>query len=65
MRKVRSGQVVVRMTPGSYCRVCATDKTREWRQNSIRPALSPEEWELIQELRRAEPAGRHHAGGRS
>lgn len=45
----------------SYCREHATEKTRDWRKGKIGTMLTPEERELILELRRVQPTGRHHA----
>lgn len=42
-----------------YCAICAPEVEYERRKNLMRVSL--EERELILELRRAEPAGRHHA----
>lgn len=45
----------------SYCREHATEKTRAWRRGKVGTMLTPEERELIIELRKVQPAGRHHA----
>jgi len=42
-----------------YCAICGAEAEYERRQSLMR--LSAEERELILEVRRAEPAGRHHA----
>lgn len=45
----------------SYCRQHATEATRKWRAGKVGTMLTPEERELILELRQVQPAGRHHA----
>lgn len=59
-RRYPSGRVV----PGSYCRRCHTEATRESRERGYTRLLSPEEWDAIQALRSAPAAARHHRTGR-
>jgi hypothetical protein len=49
-----------RRVPGSYCRICATEISRQWREGTIQVQLTAEEWAAVKAARQ-EPAGRHHA----
>jgi hypothetical protein len=44
----------------SYCGPCHSEYTRERRRGKIETLVSPEELQLLRELRAA-PAGKHHA----
>jgi hypothetical protein len=44
----------------SYCKECHTEYVRGRRAGKVQVLVTPEEWQLLLELR-AEPKGRHHA----
>jgi hypothetical protein len=51
MMRVRRAGRVVRRVPGSYCRECKNEYSRQWRAGTVERRLTLAEWDVLSFLR--------------